>query len=43
MVILDGQMAGFDTKAVLQEKNPYYRSASMLAAGTSAGILPDAV
>jgi ABC-type multidrug transport system fused ATPase/permease subunit len=43
MVILDGRMAGFDTKTVLQEKNPYYRTASMLAAGTSAGILPDAV
>jgi len=34
MVILDGRLVAFDTKAVLQEENPYYRSASLLAAGT---------
>jgi ABC-type multidrug transport system fused ATPase/permease subunit len=38
MVILDGRLVAFDTKAVLEEENPYYRSASMLAAG--GGVLP---
>ncbi|MFL5514809.1 MAG: ABC transporter ATP-binding protein, partial [Gemmatimonadales bacterium] len=32
MVILEGRMVAFDTKAVLQEQNAYYRSASMIAA-----------
>lgn len=41
MVILDGRLVAFDTKAVLQEENPYYRSASLLAAGTSGGLLLD--
>ncbi len=33
MVILDGRLAAFDTKALLQRDNPYYRHASNLAAG----------
>jgi ATP-binding cassette, subfamily B, bacterial len=37
MVILGGRVAGFDTKAVLEEENSYYRSASMIAAGSSTG------
>lgn len=40
MVILDGRVAAFDTKAVLQEQNSYYRTASMIAAGTAGGALP---
>jgi ATP-binding cassette, subfamily B, bacterial len=40
MVILDGRLVAFDTKAVLEEENPYYRSASMIAAGTAGGALP---
>src|SRR5262249_24786554 len=32
MVILDGRMVAFDTRAVLQEQNAYYRSASIIAA-----------
>ncbi|HEY1451581.1 MAG TPA: ABC transporter ATP-binding protein [Solirubrobacteraceae bacterium] len=31
MVIVDGRLAGFDTKTVLQRDNPYYRHASQLA------------
>jgi ATP-binding cassette, subfamily B, bacterial len=31
MVIVDGRLAGFDTKPVLQRDNPYYRRASQLA------------
>jgi ATP-binding cassette, subfamily B, bacterial len=31
MVIVDGRLAGFDTKAVLQRDNLYYRHASQLA------------
>jgi ATP-binding cassette subfamily B protein len=31
MVIVDGRLAGFDTKSVLQRDNPYYRHASQLA------------
>ncbi len=31
IVIVDGRMAGFDTKAALQRENPYYRRASELA------------
>jgi ATP-binding cassette subfamily B protein len=41
MVIIDGRLVAFDTKAVLQEENPYYRSASLLAAGTGGGMLFD--
>jgi ABC-type multidrug transport system fused ATPase/permease subunit len=40
MVILDGQLAAFDTKATLRQENPYYRSAAMIAAGTVEGTLP---
>jgi ATP-binding cassette subfamily B protein len=35
MVILDGRLVAFDTRAVLAQENPYYRSASQLAAGGS--------
>ena len=37
MVIVDGRLVAFDTKALLQRDNPYYRSASMLAAGAPEG------
>jgi hypothetical protein len=40
MVILGGQLAAFDTKAVLQRENPYYRTASTIAAGSHGGTLP---
>jgi ABC-type multidrug transport system fused ATPase/permease subunit len=40
MVILDGKLAAFDTAALLSESNPYYRSASTLAARASGGRLP---
>jgi ATP-binding cassette subfamily B protein len=40
MVILNGRLVAFDTKAVLQEENPYYRSASTLATGAAGGALP---
>jgi ATP-binding cassette, subfamily B, bacterial len=40
MVIVGGRLVAFDTKAVLEEHNPYYRSASILAAGTAGGALP---
>jgi len=40
MVILDGHLAAFDTKAALQEHNPYYRTASLIAAGAPGGVLP---
>jgi ATP-binding cassette, subfamily B, bacterial len=36
MVIVDGRMVAFDTKALLQRDNPYYRHASQLAAGQGA-------
>ncbi len=35
MVIMDGRLEAFDTIALLQQNNAYYRSASMLAAGVS--------
>jgi ABC-type multidrug transport system fused ATPase/permease subunit len=41
MVILDGHLDAFDSKARLQEHNAYYRSASLIAAGSSGGALPD--
>jgi ATP-binding cassette, subfamily B, bacterial len=42
MVIVDGRMAGFDSKAALQRDNPYYRRASQLAtAGMSETPAPD--
>jgi ATP-binding cassette, subfamily B, bacterial len=37
MVIVDGRMAGFDTKPVLQRDNPYYRHASSAATAGRAG------
>ncbi len=40
MVILGGRLVAFDTKAVLQQENPYYRSASVIAAGAGGGVLP---
>lgn len=36
MVIVDGRLVAFDTKALLQRDNTYYRHASQLAAGASA-------
>jgi ABC-type multidrug transport system fused ATPase/permease subunit len=36
MVIVDGRLVGFDTKALLQTQNTYYRDASRLAAGATA-------
>jgi ATP-binding cassette subfamily B protein len=39
MVIMDGRLVAFDTKALLQEQNTYYRNASMIAAGTSGRTL----
>ena len=41
MVILSGRLVAFDTRAVLREENPYYRSASMIAAGVNGGMLPE--
>lgn len=35
MVIVDGRLEAFDTTALLQSKNSYYRSASTLPAGVS--------
>jgi ATP-binding cassette, subfamily B, bacterial len=35
MVIVDGRLVAFDTKALLQRDNTYYRHASQLAAGSS--------
>jgi ABC-type multidrug transport system fused ATPase/permease subunit len=43
MVVMDGRLVAFDTKAVLREENPYYRSASLIAAGSPGGILPEEV
>ncbi|MCW3068151.1 MAG: putative transporter permease/ATP-binding protein [Solirubrobacterales bacterium] len=40
MVILDGRLVAFDTKAVLEEENQYYRSASLLASGAGGEVLP---
>jgi ATP-binding cassette subfamily B protein len=39
MVIVDGRLAAFDTTAFLQTHSPYYRNASALATGASAGLL----
>jgi len=36
MVIVDGQLVAFDTKALLQANNHYYRHASRLALGAAA-------
>jgi ABC-type multidrug transport system fused ATPase/permease subunit len=37
MVIMDGRLVAFDTRELLQAENSYYRSAALLAAGTSEG------
>jgi ATP-binding cassette subfamily B protein len=37
MVILDGQLVAFDTKAELKEHNQYYRNASLIAASSAPG------
>jgi ATP-binding cassette subfamily B protein len=36
MVIVDGRLVAFDTRALLEEQSGYYRTASLLAAGGSA-------
>jgi ATP-binding cassette subfamily B protein len=36
MVIVDGRLTAFETKALLQRDNPYYRHAAQLAAGQGA-------
>jgi ATP-binding cassette subfamily B protein len=36
MVVVDGRLQAFDSKALLERDNAYYRSASMLAVGASA-------
>jgi ATP-binding cassette, subfamily B, bacterial len=41
MVIMDGRLVAFDTKELLQERNSYYRSASLIAAGMPERALPD--
>jgi ATP-binding cassette, subfamily B, bacterial len=38
MVIVDGHLAAFDTKALLQQNNTYYQHASQLAAGSNAEV-----
>ncbi len=38
MVIVDGHLAAFDTKALLQQNNTYYRHASKLALGSSVRV-----
>jgi ATP-binding cassette subfamily B protein len=43
MIILGGRMVAFDTKEYLQESNPYYRSASNIAAGALGGVLPESL
>jgi ATP-binding cassette, subfamily B, bacterial len=40
MVIVSGRLVAFDTKALLQTENSYYRTASMIASGTPGGALP---
>lgn len=40
MVIVDGRLTAFDTKAALQEHNHYYRTASLIAASAAGGALP---
>ncbi len=40
MVIQDGRLAAFDSRLLLQQQNPYYRSASRIAAGAPGGVLP---
>jgi len=40
MVILDGELVAFDTKAELKEHNQYYRNASLIAASSAPGEAP---
>jgi ABC-type multidrug transport system fused ATPase/permease subunit len=40
MVIVDGRLTAFDTKAALQQHNHYYRTASLIAASATGGALP---
>ncbi len=40
MVILDGRLAAFDTRPALQEHNPYYRTASLIATSSAGRALP---
>jgi len=40
MVILEGRLVAFDTREVLQEHNPYYRTASLIAGSVASGIVP---
>jgi ABC-type multidrug transport system fused ATPase/permease subunit len=40
MVIQEGRLAAFDSRLLLQQQNPYYRSASKIAAGIPGGVLP---
>jgi ABC-type multidrug transport system fused ATPase/permease subunit len=42
MVIVGGRLVAFDTKALLQRDNPYYRNASQLAAGSAESRAPSA-
>jgi hypothetical protein len=39
MVIIEGRLVAFDTIDLLKTENPYYRSASALAAGAGGGLL----
>jgi ABC-type multidrug transport system fused ATPase/permease subunit len=41
MVIMDGRLVAFDTRAMLQENNSYYRSASLIASGVRERALPN--
>jgi ABC-type multidrug transport system fused ATPase/permease subunit len=39
MVIVDGKLVAFDTRALLEAENPYYREASAIATGAPGGGL----
>lgn len=41
MVILGGRLVAFDTRAILEENNDYYRRALTIAAGAPGGALPE--
>jgi ATP-binding cassette subfamily B protein len=40
MVIVDGRLVAFDTRDLLREHNPYYRSAALIASGASQSTVP---
>ncbi len=40
MVVIDGRLAAFDTRELLQKGNDYYRSASLVASGAGESPLP---